>query len=94
VPAATEEKRYDAYVTDTLPADLAEHCRQIRYAVLEKRQNDKTTGDARRNALAQALERLGPARIARTVRVEDDGGVLVESHVAPRLHSHAHALRQ
>ncbi len=72
VLAHTQEKRYDAYAARAAFDKRARSRRQVRCDELEVRAGNMDGGVLRLDAPHHRLDRLAPARIARTVRKEED----------------------
>jgi hypothetical protein len=67
--AASEEQRHHADARNAFHRHRGDRLREARLEMLEKRNDDARGRCARGDLVAQAVKRLRPARIARTVHV-------------------------
>ena len=76
VPASAEEQRHDAYSRHTARREPTHGLGHVRAQELQIGEFHRTFRRAAPDELRHAFERLGPARIARTVREQKDSGFL------------------
>src|SRR5207249_3015999 len=84
MPAASEEQRNDADLLNAFLDKPLRRCHEVRLEVIEECQRDGQRGLPFANAASNTLERLGPARITRAMRVENQ---------PPLLHGRDHIAR-
>jgi hypothetical protein len=69
--ALPEKYGHNAYAFDTACDELRSGCLEIGLHQLQKSQSNRRCGLERAHALDERFERLGPSRIARTMRKQN-----------------------